>query len=890
MNTPEYVQELKQLLSPSLDKAIKSPSKHIPLSRLNQIKQDGSIGASGQEYSEEELNDSILDRKISDADRMVREADRMQAYRPKMKKVDKIPGGLAEGKKPSDFPKLRIKQGKKVEMEHTSDPKIAEEIAMDHLTEDPKYYDKLKTIEKSEEDHGSTFKSKYPYVSGENVHSVVEGRDEAMHQARRMRSEGVYASIWHHSGPKTGPKSKYYITADKKMAKAELQKMSRPRLTFPKFEGTSSRPDQEIQGISTKRQQDMFGRKVANADIRDQKKVRRSNMTQHPDGTFSHGPDTFMDYSQQPLRDKRSAQVSRKFDRNSLGLLSPTKTGPKGAAIEGKLRSKFENIEDDGYNQKLEDHRQKRNSLVQDYNNKYLDWQKKAYELSNKDLTVPENRQAYEEHRLSKPVKPKLPRKPSKPKIDTSELSPEKQKLRGQAMDSTREHEGFHYVMEQIGRNYGPRAVREVQQKLIAQHDPKALGAVASFIQRLGYKTKSPYFNEEVLAHARDILVNPAKRQKFKEHVGSDVFDAHIKNLKQGHQKAYKIAQSIAPEEVGAVDMKTPTKLAASESMKKAPAQYEPKVISSMPIKSLKNPVEVVSKELPNGLVYKQFRGPHDYEHQLFHPEVGHPVAEVVTSTDDHGNENSTQDHTITWAQVHPDHVGKGFGKQLYLATLTHGKGVGRINSDKTTSQNAEKTWDHVLKQPGVSGKKAPWLSNKDAENKSVAEVDKFMRQKHQAVVSDRSKLDQGKMFPDVGIKDKKLAASENGKKDTYPAQHVWEHRIKFATPKMSAEEWNHPQNFDQKNRVFQYPEYNLVRVPIDHLKIDDNHPSSPLSDAEDESYAHRYASLKTPAPAILAHPTGDGKWQVKDGRHRTRAAAIRGDTHVLAYIPKVPK
>lgn len=63
---------------------------------------------------------------------------------------DKIPGGLSDKKKPSDFDKAKLTEGVKVEMEHTSDRAIATEIAMDHLTEDPNYYQKLKTIEKSD--------------------------------------------------------------------------------------------------------------------------------------------------------------------------------------------------------------------------------------------------------------------------------------------------------------------------------------------------------------------------------------------------------------------------------------------------------------------------------------------------------------------------------------------------------------------------------------------------------------------------------------------------------------------------------------------------------------------------------------------------------------------
>lgn len=63
------------------------------------------------------------------------------------KHKDQLPGGLADKRKPSDFDRGQLKKGIKVEMEHTDDPSKAEEIAMDHLTEDPKYYDKLETLE-----------------------------------------------------------------------------------------------------------------------------------------------------------------------------------------------------------------------------------------------------------------------------------------------------------------------------------------------------------------------------------------------------------------------------------------------------------------------------------------------------------------------------------------------------------------------------------------------------------------------------------------------------------------------------------------------------------------------------------------------------------------------
>jgi len=72
---------------------------------------------------------------------------------PHMVTTDKIPGGLSEGKPDTDFDFDDVMEGLKVEMEHTDDPSIAYEITKDHLTEDRKYYKKLKKIEKAFEPH-----------------------------------------------------------------------------------------------------------------------------------------------------------------------------------------------------------------------------------------------------------------------------------------------------------------------------------------------------------------------------------------------------------------------------------------------------------------------------------------------------------------------------------------------------------------------------------------------------------------------------------------------------------------------------------------------------------------------------------------------------------------
>lgn len=73
------------------------------------------------------------------------------------KKKDMIPGGLAKGKSLQDLAKRhhaplkhmihQLQMGTDVEMEHTTSRKVAKEIAMDHLYEDPFYYDKLAYME-----------------------------------------------------------------------------------------------------------------------------------------------------------------------------------------------------------------------------------------------------------------------------------------------------------------------------------------------------------------------------------------------------------------------------------------------------------------------------------------------------------------------------------------------------------------------------------------------------------------------------------------------------------------------------------------------------------------------------------------------------------------------
>ena len=70
----------------------------------------------------------------------------MFTRRPNMLRKGVIPGGEADKKHVAekDVDPEQLKMGIKEEMEHTGDPKVAKEIALDHLSKTPNYYSKLK--------------------------------------------------------------------------------------------------------------------------------------------------------------------------------------------------------------------------------------------------------------------------------------------------------------------------------------------------------------------------------------------------------------------------------------------------------------------------------------------------------------------------------------------------------------------------------------------------------------------------------------------------------------------------------------------------------------------------------------------------------------------------
>ena len=83
----------------------------------------------------------------------------MNVWKLLNERVNPIKGGIGDNKKISDFDPKQIKKGVKVEMEHTDSKMVALDIVIDHLTEDPRYYDKLKEAIGDEDDLSALVKN-----------------------------------------------------------------------------------------------------------------------------------------------------------------------------------------------------------------------------------------------------------------------------------------------------------------------------------------------------------------------------------------------------------------------------------------------------------------------------------------------------------------------------------------------------------------------------------------------------------------------------------------------------------------------------------------------------------------------------------------------------------
>ncbi len=130
--------------------------------------------------------------------------------------VDRLPGGRADRRRPSEFDATELARGATHELEHTSDRRLAQEIAMDHLAEDPEYYVKLEKMESGYR------QNRRPYVE------VVPTEDEARKiretfMARPAKRKRTFSWAWPHDWAHIGRCLAVMYSSDKWKADKEFE-------------------------------------------------------------------------------------------------------------------------------------------------------------------------------------------------------------------------------------------------------------------------------------------------------------------------------------------------------------------------------------------------------------------------------------------------------------------------------------------------------------------------------------------------------------------------------------------------------------------------------------------------------------------------------------------
>ena len=97
-------------------------------------------------YDPHEVEEIVYELATEHVEKYVEDEDE-EEYDEEDEYEDEIEGGLADEAEPEEYGVDQLLKGIEIEMEHTDDPAVALEIAMDHLEESDDYYDHLEDME-----------------------------------------------------------------------------------------------------------------------------------------------------------------------------------------------------------------------------------------------------------------------------------------------------------------------------------------------------------------------------------------------------------------------------------------------------------------------------------------------------------------------------------------------------------------------------------------------------------------------------------------------------------------------------------------------------------------------------------------------------------------------
>lgn len=227
---------------------------------------------------------------------------------------------------------------------------------------------------------------------------------------------------------------------------------------------------------------------------------------------------------------------------------------------------------------------------------------------------------------------------------------------------------------------------------------------------------------------------------------------AYANPEKFGGKKEIKEWQEKTPK-------KLPKKLSKNEKndLKKAPVVLQDYISDRIGREDLTQIVDqdipvqkqkITTKQMKNGLYHHVQVGTSGYSHALSTSQDPSDLNSYVAQV---GVDKVKEGNAIYNSQVHKDHKGKGYGKQLYLGVLAH---HGELHSDHQVTNRSNKVWQGLANNPHT-------IEHKLGETARVSDVENVNESPRHYV-----KVNKESLSNDIYEQPKKLAASERDVSD----------------------------------------------------------------------------------------------------------------------------
>lgn len=123
-------------VDPNIKEEVKNFLRHTPNPDDPQV----HSWAEANNYDKEKVEDAMYQLATERVKMSSAVLDQMRKLAFVRLAAERIPGGKAEGRSPSEFPKSERAHAREVEKEHSPDAEVQEEIGRDHDVENPRYY------------------------------------------------------------------------------------------------------------------------------------------------------------------------------------------------------------------------------------------------------------------------------------------------------------------------------------------------------------------------------------------------------------------------------------------------------------------------------------------------------------------------------------------------------------------------------------------------------------------------------------------------------------------------------------------------------------------------------------------------------------------------------